>query len=435
MSFRDFVVFLLPVICIVSCSKDVYPEADSLSEAALVSARAAAPLAVAEGFIWGINGHPLTQDSYKNNIDLQLDLIQKMAMNYYRVDISTDTNGVVTQQAIMQELLRKAEARNIKLLPMVYLTGWQKSSNEADAFRRGRKIGAAFTAAYSNYFHYYEMGNEEERKILKGGNGDKTTDYDLQQFKLLAAFFKGMHEGIKAADATAQTIIDNSGWLHYGYFQLLRDYGVPYDILGLHWYSDMGDLNNAKGHGDILSVVCSFQKPVWITEINRKHGSWNSDGSSAEEDQRAWMDRYMLQLHQRTQIKAFFAYELLDEPAFADKGKPAYNPSESTYGVAGWTSRYRAYRLKPLFATMQYRIEETRYGNEDFLKAVYRKLYTAEAPAQWLSYWLSRMGAERPGEQLVIALLKEAGQAGSLAATLLTGAFWKEAIVYGYTHR
>lgn len=435
MKLLRFVTLLFSLTGIVSCSKDVYPEAERLPEASLLSARSAAPLSVAEGFIWGINGHPLTQEAYKGNIDLQLDLIQKMGMNYYRVDVSTDTNGVVVQQAMMEELLRKAAIRNIKLLPMVYLTGWQKSSNEADAYRRGHKIGFAFASVYSSHFHYYEMGNEEETKILKGGDGDKTTDYNLQQFKLLAAFFKGMNEGIKAVDPTAQTIIDNSGWLHYGYFQLLREYNVPYDILGLHWYSDMGDLNNAKGRGDILSVVSSFQKPVWITEINRKHGSWNSDGTAAEEDQRAWMDRYMLQLHQRTQIKAFFVYELLDEPAFADKGKAAYNPSESAYGVVSWTSRYSAYQLKPLFAAMQYRIEETRYGNEDYLKAVYRKLYSAEAPVQWLSFRLNQLGAEKPGEKLVTDLLKEAGQPASLAATLLSADFWKKAIIYGYTHR
>ncbi|MDR6341391.1 hypothetical protein HNQ91_004464 [Filimonas zeae] len=430
-----FILFLLPVICMVSCSKEAHPEADRLPEAAVTRIKKAAPLVVADGFIWGINGHPLTQEAYKNNIELQLNLVQKMGMSYYRVDVPTDTNGVVIQQAVMDELLHKSAARNISLLPMLYLTGWQKSSNEADAFRRGRKIGFSFASVYSSHFHYYEMGNEEERKILKGGHGDKTTDYDLQQFKLLAAFFKGMYEGIKAVDPAAQTIIDNSGWLHYGYFQLLRDYNVPYDILGLHWYSDMGDLDNAKGHGDILSIVSSFQKPVWITEINRRHGSWNSDGTSAEEDQRAWMDRYMLQLHQRKQVKAFFVYELLDEPAFADKSKPAYNPSESVYGVVNWVSRYTTYTFKPLFAAMQYRIEETQYGNEDFLRAVYRKLYATEAGVQWLHYWLQRLASGVTAEQVVAVLLKDAGQSATLAADLLSETFWKEAIIYGFTHR
>lgn len=347
------ILLLFSLVCIFSCQKEAYTEKES--DALSMSAKAGtSSLVLAEDFAWGVNGHPLTQEAYKGNIDLQLSLIQKVGMTWYRVDVPVDTSGVVRQPALMDELLQKAKVKGISILPMVYLTGWDKSTDETDAFRRGRKIGFGFATTYASAFQYYEMGNEEECKLLKGGNGDKASDYNLPKFSLLAAFLRGMNEGIKSADPEARTIINNSGWLHYGYFQLLKDYKVNYDILGLHWYSDMGDLNNAKGNGDVLAIMASFGKPVWITEINRRNGSWNNGSNSGESDQVNWINRYICQLNQRQYVGAFFVYELFDEPVFAST-----DPAESAYGIVSWDTPYSGYTPKSVMTALQYGVEIT----------------------------------------------------------------------------
>ena len=75
--------------------------------------------------------------------------------------------------------------------------------------------------------------------------------------------------------------VNNGGWLHYGWYAMLERDGLDYDFIGYHWYSEMGDLDHAgalaNNHTDpmydVFANLLRFNKPIWITELDRRGGS------------------------------------------------------------------------------------------------------------------------------------------------------------------
>ena len=291
-------------------------------------------------FIWGINGHPLSQIAYINSdLDTQFALIKKLGLTYYRIDIPTDKNGNISNSASFVKIMNSAKAHQIKILPVFYLVGFDPTTDASTAFNNGKNLGSSISKKYGNYFDYYELGNEEEFKIMKpNSDGDQLSNYDIAKGKILAAFLNGMINGIKIHHPSAKTIIDFAGWLHFGYLTLLRNENVNYDIVGLHWYSEMGKLTDINSkHINIINLLADkFGKPIWITEINKQ----NINSEERNDTQAYWLQEYINESRQSTHIKAFFVYELFDEPAFGKQ-------PEANYGIIKWVTPYTRYSFKP----------------------------------------------------------------------------------------
>lgn len=99
-----------------------------------------------------------------------------------------------------------------------------------------------------------------------------------------------MTDGIKAVNPNAKTMI-TGGWLHWGYFDLLEQEKMEFDVISYHWYSNMGSMFNSKwARANIIDTLTTkFSKPIWITEINKKDGS--RDGTYQE--QAYWVDYFI----------------------------------------------------------------------------------------------------------------------------------------------
>lgn len=151
-------------------------------------------------------------------------------------------------------------------------------------------------------------------------DGDKPEHYEDGRYELAKAVLLGLADGVREASKNAKRIINTGGWLHYGFIQRLIDDKVQFEILGWHWYSDMGDITNVRGNFNLWGHLTSFGKPIWITEINRRNGSINEN----EEEQANYIKEVASQIRNLKEIKAFFVYELLDELYFGKDNPESY---------------------------------------------------------------------------------------------------------------
>ncbi|HUH34619.1 MAG TPA: glycosyl hydrolase 53 family protein [Moheibacter sp.] len=367
-------------------------------------------LDTAEEFIWGINGHPVTSKDYMSvSIDDQLLLLQQYQMSDYRFDVRLDPEGNVTwYKSEFNELLRKSEEYQIELLPVIlfnlFLDDYQIS--EAEAYRRGEIQMKGFVSKYGKNFKVYNLGNEQDLRILKEGRtGESPSDYDLEKFKIVAAYFKGMISGIKQVDPKAKTLINSSNSLYFGYFQLLEDYQVDYDILGYHWYS-LTDGSDKIMKEALVSLTRQFIKPIWITEINRRHGSFKDYNNS----QSHLIGSYLHSIRLIPEIQALFIYELLDQPSLAGEN---LDFEQSQYGLyqleGGGILSKKKIRSKQFAELLKIDIEEAKNSSQNYVYSISQKLLEKTPSGNELLYWTSKIKNTRSIEYFLDVFLKEHG--------------------------
>ncbi len=297
----------------------------------------AAQTKTGESFHWGINGHSFSQEAYwQVPIATQLDLVAELGATWYRFDLSLD--GFISNTDRMDGLLSGAEKRKLQLLPVLFSDpGARDDKATADQIRE-----AAFTYArqvvgrYKGRITHWELNNELDAyaMIRKGercrsgrlwewgdAEGSNPDDFNEARYQKVKAEILGLHDGVKASDPDALTIVDTAGWLHYGFIErLAMEDHVPFDILSWHWYSECGEITNVQGRVNLVEYLKRFNKPLWITEINRRDGSKHGK----EQEQADYVGRTARQLRANPGIGAFFVYELLDEPYFGEGGESDY---------------------------------------------------------------------------------------------------------------
>ncbi len=364
-------------------------------------------LQVSEDFIWGVNGHPVTSKDYLNaSIDQQLSLLQQFQMNYYRFDIRLDSQGnVILYEKEFDELLLKAEKHNIDLMPVVlinlFLDDYRIS--EAEAFRRGETQMKGFVSKYGKNIKVYNLGNEQDlRLILDHRTGENTSDYDLEKFKIVASYFKGMISGIKQINPNAKTLINSSNNLHFGYLRLLENYQVNYDILGFHWYSfTRGSEKILKNSLNLLSQ--EFNHPIWITEINRRDGSY----MDFENNQPNLINSYISVIKTNPKVKAFFIYELFDEPSLYGLNKLFEQSEYGLYKMEIRSHNLQKFISKPVSNQIKYNIEESKNGLFNYLQSLYQYLMLPQPSDDELNYWKTQFNKSDTTEVFLESFLIE----------------------------
>lgn len=307
---------------------------------------AEAPLC-STGFVWGVNGHPTQQSTYSSepSLQAQLDYLDQLGATHYRIDLTVDTFGVVDsfhsgRSVSFDRVLSAATARNLQLLPVLTRRPDYRATPTAN-YRGGYLMGLRFAMEYGAHLQHIEAGNETEDGALRynvGADsltgapdtsywaGTEVSHYDPERLKVVISFLDGLTRGIRDGAPHIQIIIDVAG-RHYGFFEALQQAGVDFDVYGLHWYSDMHD--DAGGFVAVLDALERLPRPylpVWVTEVNRR------DGSRAErpgDDQVTWISRFARAATADPRVKAFFIYELLDQPAFASSYGLVTCPAEA----------------------------------------------------------------------------------------------------------
>ncbi|AMR30105.1 hypothetical protein A0256_01070 [Mucilaginibacter sp. PAMC 26640] len=293
------------------------------------------------GFVLGVNGHPLGDEAYLGvSAADQISLIKKMGMGIYRINVRSTSDGTVTVPQRLQPLLDAAKEGNITLLPMLYTSTLDYDDTEAIAYTKGKNVGGNFAAKYGSVFKYYDMGNDLSINIINAGkDGRYAEDYDQKKIGVTASYLKGMNDGIHANDPDAQTMMSAS-WVHWGFIKFCENYGVNFDILAYHWYSDMEAAIQRSSSLNITDITLTLNKifpgkPIWITEVNLRPGNM----SVFEADQNSFLTSFIAKCKANPTVKAFLIYELFDEP-YKTGG-------EEYYGIAKWATPYTEWINRP----------------------------------------------------------------------------------------
>ena len=159
------------------------------------------------------------------------------------------------------------------------------------------------------------------------------------------AVLRGMNRGAKQACQECRTLV-TSDFTNFGFNDLLQSHGLDFDIVAYDWYSDMGDLDNTSsclfgnkrcGAGvSVFQKLLSYNKSIWIGELNRRCGSVLCDdpqvpqcrNATALQQEADYLSHELNLLRQlavaHPQLEAVFVYQLLDQPDIegAACGKP-----------------------------------------------------------------------------------------------------------------
>lgn len=317
----------------------------------------------AEPFHWGVNGHPVSQEVYwQVPLATQLDLVAESGASWYRFDLSAEAFHGNTKR--VDELLAGAEQRKLRLLPVLCAEPGARSTQATP--EQIRAAAAAFAkevaGRYKGRITHWELNNELDAYALirKGektrsgklwswgdAEGSDPDTYDEGRYQRAKAEIRGLHEGVKAADPHALTIVDTAGWLHYGFIErLVNEDRVPFDILAWHWYSECGDITNVQGKLNLLEYLKRYRSPLWLTEINRRDGSKHGQ----EAGQADYVRQTAAQLRAQPGVAAYFIYELLDEPCFGTGGESDYGLVHVAKDAAG---KWQVDRKKPAFTAFK----------------------------------------------------------------------------------
>jgi hypothetical protein len=300
--------------------------------------------------IRGVNGHPFTQAAYTaNEVDwkTQLEAVKSINANWYRVDIRVRVvNGVLdsTVQRDVRQLIDLAKGYGIRILPVLFAFDVNSDDSNAVVYDKALAAARSFSQAFASDFDFYDLDNESENySILRQSDsytdangaagvwnfgtpdGDQTWHYQPARFERTRALLSGLSAGIKAGDESAKRMF-SGGWLHSGFFKRLKNDGVPFEIIGWHWYwSNIRQINGR----DFIDELSTLAPEVWLTEFNRSGGDLANDGSRVPEEQATYVQGALEIYKNDPRIKALFAYELLDEPGIA----PAVGQAEASYGL------------------------------------------------------------------------------------------------------
>ncbi|MBS7542939.1 glycosyl hydrolase [Ancylobacter oerskovii] len=300
---------------------------------------------------WGVNGHPIV--SYSGvTVDEQLDLVGKLGMRSYRVDVySTE------QMDSLAALVEAGGTRGIAILPVLIPPTKFDEQDATELYKAAFALASTFSRRFGSRVEVWELGNEMENYALirpcemrddgtqypcewgiAGGVGP--LDYFGPRYLKVAAVLRGLSDGVRAGNPSARRAIGTAGWGHLGFFDRLAKDGIGWDISVWHMYGE--DPEPAFKH------LATFGKPIWVTEFNQPYGSERG----AEEQTQGllnWMKR-LDELSGPYKVEAAHIYELFDEPYWA----PSY---EAFMGLHGLTPRpgggWQPSEPKPAFLAVQ----------------------------------------------------------------------------------
>ena len=129
----------------------------------------------------------------------------------------------------------------------------------------------------------------------------------------------------------------------------LEQLNFPYDVIGLHWYSNMGNLYSYGKEGvNIIDTLSSkFNKKILVDEFNVYQGSLEYIPNS---NQQNWLHENLVEILSNSNSLGVIFYELLDQPDFAKNPySDYYNPGESAYGLYENKTNEKGYILKELY--------------------------------------------------------------------------------------
>jgi hypothetical protein len=298
-------------------------------------------------FALGVNGHPFNSPAYTSQSpSKQISLVKTFHLKYYRFDIPLHSDGSVQSPNLFGQLVNSAKQNGIQLVPTISASGIKFTQSTSQNYNAGKSKGRNFAMRYAGNFTYYGLGNEiDNTVILKNRSGQQTSDYDGKKMTIVAAYLRGMNDGIKQADPGAKTMIDES-FLHYAFLQILQRQGVNFDIVACHWYADMEALAGKSPYNvpDIAAKLSSLfsSKEIWFSEVNKRYKNVTSTWHT---QQIQFFQNFIIKCKRQSRVKAILIYELFDEPT-------RNGLEEQSFGIIKWLRPYSSMQYKPFASNL-----------------------------------------------------------------------------------
>jgi hypothetical protein len=323
------------------------------------------------------------------------------------------------------------DQEGIEFLPMIYTTGYNSLLDDTSTFQyqsirsaikflskpqvqnivfnsqiwinnynAGHQIGRNFALLRGNQITFYNVGNENAYRMIRNlagiGTGNFIADFFSTEERSKhivgsTAFTKGVIDGIKLIKSDAICFTTETTGV-FGYIDFFNLMDVDYDAIGWNWYSGLGALQSANSGNEHVGLTQGFDvyaklnqltnnKPIWLTEINKTHGSTAAQNFDGQAD---YIRQSMEEMYQLSNIQSYVVYELLD-------GSNGTTSNEDYFGLVT-NPLLGTYDVKPAFNTFRYSVEEFNYGYHDFMYAYYG-LYTNNfrpLDNAGIDYWATR---------------------------------------------
>ncbi|MDX2263496.1 MAG: DUF4214 domain-containing protein [Hyphomicrobiales bacterium] len=297
-----------------------------------------APVKAQSGFVWGVNGHPMT--AYPGvSLEQQIALVRDLGMTSYRVNV-VDLSHVPT----LLDLVRIGKRYGVDILPVVTPRVDLEKESVEDLHRKSYELAKALVTIFKYDIRIWELGNElEVYAIIRacemqddgvqyncawgpaGGVGEM--EYYGPRWAKSSAVLKGLSEGARAADPTIVRAMGTAGWGHTGAFTRMKKDGIEWEISVWHMYGEDPEWAFKK--------LAEFGKPIWVTELNHPYGS--RDGEAAQADGLTKQMKRLLELKDAYNVRAAHIYELLDEPYWGETFEAIMGLAKlASDGAGGW---------------------------------------------------------------------------------------------------
>lgn len=303
--------------------------------------------------VFGVNGHPLTQTAYQlDTYNQQIQVLQQLYQQYYRVDVplNPDRSGRIhdLNPALFNfsSILHILNMNGLTMLPIIFPTAVNSNNYTiSQLYQLSYEEGTRWTRLYGSLFSVIELDNEQDNVCIKPGvNGISLDDYNRSCIDRVVAKMSGFAAGLKDTLPSLRIIIDFC-WLHWGYMDYLAAASTRYDIVGYHWYSDMGDIRRSfETITDVLQhVIDTYKKPIWVTETNTKNG----DMDVPSYNQTSYINNTLNTiLAYYPAVQSYMIYELFDEYQFSNSsGEAHYGLTKLEQGSISYKPVATAYRM------------------------------------------------------------------------------------------
>jgi hypothetical protein len=275
-------------------------------------------------FAWGVTLLTFPFPVYNEGFTAtQTTEAEKLGINYVRIDY-VPSNPKAAEVAVDDAI--KNGLKTVLVIPFGPKDIFTDKNLESSATTYVTDIVNKFKGKVG----VYQLATEVASVALANNgavHGIELKDYPPARLDAVTTWVKAATTAVKKADPSAKRLI-NDQWVHVGFFENYFAKGGDFDILGWNWFSDMGTsmdsvvLNAAENQNfALMEKLKSYNKPIWLTEVNRRMGSQNK-GEQAQAEFITTMGNYV-----KTQdaIKGFFVFNFLE-----DQAAPA---AEKGYGI------------------------------------------------------------------------------------------------------
>lgn len=310
-----------------------------------MTAAAAADASVSgrSDFVWGVNGHNRGYAAYpEKELEKQLHLAAELGVKMYRFNFNPST---MSDLNYLDKVVKLAEAYGMEL--MLVMDGTDGSSEVLKS--RFQMVASRYDGRSDHgRIRYIQVFNEVDVALMRethpnGGEGDGSTERDYRKSSLDAyqKKFQAAIDGIKAGCSDTKAVI-NFSYRHTYMLEYFKDHGLKWDLIGLDWYSNMGDISG------ILDVLLSkFSHDIILCETNY----W-PEANNGYDANVSYLPNLMKQVYRyNNRIKGLIIYELLDEMRY-EKDKGSFE-GESHFGLVHCDENGNIGAVKPAYTAVQ----------------------------------------------------------------------------------